>query len=117
MNCLDKIIASETSLKIFTTLFDNYSCLRCILKFFLIDQHDIYRDRNLFFELLHNISEKLRLQTNLIEDYDFTNLIKKKPTSTAIKEENKTGITNNLQPAKIQNNFITNDSLREIIID
>ena len=37
MNYFDKIIASETSLKIFTTLFDNYSCLRCILKFFLID--------------------------------------------------------------------------------
>ena len=37
MNYFDKILTSETGLTIFKTLFDNYSCIRCILKFFLID--------------------------------------------------------------------------------
>ena len=61
MDNFNKILNSKIGLNIFKILFDNYSCIRCILKFFLIDRYDIYRDKILYFELLHNISEKLNL--------------------------------------------------------
>ena len=79
MNYFENILTSEIGLTIFKTLFENYSCMRCILKLFLIDRHDVYREKNLYFELLHNISEKMHLEKNLVEDYDFKNLIKKNP--------------------------------------
>lgn len=59
MEYFETILNSETGLRIFHTLFENYSCIRCILKFFLIDRHDLYRDKNIYFELLHNVTNKL----------------------------------------------------------
>lgn len=63
--------------KIFNLFFENNICLRCIFRLFKIDKIDFYRDKEKFIELLNTASISLNLQTNLLENYDFRNLIRK----------------------------------------
>jgi len=71
------VLSSQTNCKIFHLLFENNICLRCIFRLLKIDKIDFYRAKEEYIELLNRLSDTLSLKPNLLEIYDFKNLIKK----------------------------------------
>lgn len=84
------VLNSLENCKIFNLFYENDICLRCIFRLFKIDKIDFYRDKEKFIELLNTTSISLNLKNNLLENYDFKNLIRKDKAL----QEGKTNICN-----------------------
>eukprot|EP01016_Furgasonia_blochmanni_P015571 TRINITY_DN18560_c0_g1_i1.p1 TRINITY_DN18560_c0_g1~~TRINITY_DN18560_c0_g1_i1.p1 ORF type:complete len:189 (-),score=25.94 TRINITY_DN18560_c0_g1_i1:168-734(-) len=74
---MEKILKNNFTCNYFLLLYKNYSCLRCILRFFKVDHIESYRNQPFFVEILHNVTEKMKLTENLIVDYNMKHYIRK----------------------------------------
>lgn len=70
---------SSNFCQVFKILYDNFACVRCCLRLLKIPENFsyLYQEKQSYIDLIQDISSNLNLQTNLIQDYNFKQMIKK----------------------------------------